>query len=106
MAEKGLSSPVFRRIFTIILLAGISITFLAVYYFIYLPQQRNLFNARTFRILHQIAISFQQRSENYDTVAMYNSISTQLKYPIPVNDSSLLNPYANQQNKFYKIFQF
>lgn len=109
MSEKGLSSQVFRRIFTIILLAGISITFLAVYYFVYLPQQRALFNSRTFRILHQIAVNFQQRIENYDSVKMYNYISTNYNdNAIPVSDLHLVNPATPngvEKNKFDSIFK-
>lgn len=73
--EKRSPFPVIRRIITAILLAGIALTFLAVYYFIYLPQQRASFNARTFRALSLMATSFQDRIKNYGIVKQYTDIS-------------------------------
>src|ERR1700733_5343044 len=72
MDEKGIRSPVVRRIITIVLLLGISGTFIAFYYIVYIPQQRADFDQRMFRILREIAINFSKRAENYGTVS-YNS---------------------------------
>ncbi|TKK69335.1 hypothetical protein FC093_08445 [Ilyomonas limi] len=79
MSEKGLYSPVVRRIITIILLIGIIGSFLAVYYLVYMPQQRMQYNLRIFRILHEISNSFKQRVVNYGTVYSYNYISQKNK---------------------------
>ena len=79
MSEKGLYSPVVRRIVTILLLIGIIGSFLAAYYFIYLPQQRTQYNLRIFRILHEISNNFKQRVANYGTVYSYNFMSQKNK---------------------------
>src|SRR5690349_17790852 len=90
MSEKGLYSPVVRRIMTLILLIGITGSFLAAYYFIYLPQQRAQYNLRIFRILHEISSNFKQRVGNYGIVYSYTRVSSNQKnIPIPVT------PYVN-----------
>jgi len=111
MSEKGSSFPVLRRIVTVILLAGIALTFLTVYYFIYLPQQRALFNARTFRVLNQMASNFQDRIENYGIVKKYNQVSKSSPDSIvPVSELDLLDTTNNKNDssrnaRFNKIFQ-
>src|SRR4051794_38192243 len=86
MSEKGLYSPVMRRIITLILLIGITGTFLAIYYFVYLPQQRTQYNLRIFRILHEISSNIKQRVENYGIVYSYNRVGKQSRDDIiPVN---------------------
>ncbi len=75
MSEKGLYSPVVRRIVTAALLIGITGTFLAVYYLIYLPQQQQQYNVKTFRVLHEIANNFKVRIDNYGTAYITNFVS-------------------------------
>lgn len=64
MAEKGIYSPVVRKIITVALFIGITGTFIGLYYFIYLPQQEASYNLRTFRILHEIANNFSRKILN------------------------------------------
>ena len=108
MSEKGSSFPVLRRIVTVILLAGIALTFLTVYYFIYLPQQRALFNARTFRVLNQMASNFQDRLENYGIVKKYTQVSkTYFDSIVPPAELKLLDSTKNDSSiaQFNRIFQ-
>jgi len=69
MNEKGLISPVFRRVITVVLLLGIAGTFMAMYYLVYLPQQQSDFNRRMFRVLSEMANNFSVRVENFGTLS-------------------------------------
>src|SRR4051794_40319718 len=106
MAEKGLRSPVVRKLFTIALFAGIAGIFLAVYFLVYLPQQQADFNQRIFRILHENANNFSTRVENYGTVytTSYLNLSKKPDGSIKYNvDDSIKYedlPPSNLNNKF------
>ena len=75
MSEKGLYYPVVRKIITVVILLIVAGSFLAVYYFIYLPQEHAQYNSRVFRVLHEISDNFEQRVENYGTVYSNNYVS-------------------------------
>ena len=78
---KKLNSSFRRRIATVVLLAGITGTFLSVYYFVYLPKQRGQFNAQTFRALNNITVNFTERLVNAGVVKLYAHISEDNKDP-------------------------
>ena len=75
MSEKGLYYPVVRKIITVVVLLIVAGSFLAVYYFTYLPQEHAQYDSRIFRILHEISENFEQRVANYGTVYSNNYIS-------------------------------
>lgn len=84
MAEKGLYSPFVRRIITVVLFAGISAALLGMYYLVFLPQQHEQFNQRTFRILREITTNFSQRVANYG-IAYSNRFISRLFPDSPVS---------------------
>ena len=75
MSRKGLYAPVVRKLITAVVLIGITGIFLSVYYLIYLPQTRTLYNERNFRILHEASNSFKQRIENYGLLYSSSHVS-------------------------------
>ena len=79
MAGKSLYNPFVRRIVTTMLLLLITMGFLGIYYFTYLPQEHEQYNQRTFRILHEIASNFNTRVDNYGTVYINKYISNNYK---------------------------
>ncbi|WP_336517811.1 hypothetical protein [Pollutibacter soli] len=62
---KKFNAGTIRKLGSILLLAGITGTFLSVYYFIYLPRQQVQFNSQTFRVLNNIAVNFTERVSNF-----------------------------------------
>src|SRR4051812_41360558 len=68
MSKWSLSSPAKRSLITLFLLIGITGSFLAIYYLIYLPQVRSEYNLRIFRVLHEISSNFRDRVTNYGKV--------------------------------------
>lgn len=105
MAEKGIYSPFVRRIITVALFAGITGSFIALYHFAYLPQQRASYNLRTFRILHEIADNFSEGVKNNGIISyVYGYISKVNKEPkLTLNnlcsDSDIV--FANKFNKSF-----
>ncbi|WP_018617035.1 hypothetical protein [Segetibacter koreensis] len=76
MAEKGIYSPVVRRLITAALFVGITGTFISMYYLVFLPQQHADFNLRTFRILHEITSNFSERLENFRAFSINRFFNT------------------------------
>ncbi|MEP7141718.1 MAG: hypothetical protein ABI707_02550 [Ferruginibacter sp.] len=101
MDEKGLKSPAIRRVFTIVLLLGVSGTFMAFYYLVYLPHQQADFNGRMFNILHDITGNFSTRVENYGAVSRNSYINKRCAdKPVPFRKDFDKNFDANFKSSF------
>ena len=100
MSKKGLYSPAIRRVVTIILLIGITGTFLAIYYLVYLPQQRAEFNLHVFRMLHEMSTNFKEHVNNYGLVYSYgNKDGRDVSLPL----SSLKKGVIDTSNGSFKV---
>ena len=112
MAEKEDRLQLARKIITLVLLLGISGTFMAFYYLIYLPQQQDTFNQRIFRVLHEMSENFSMRAENYGKVSTNSYVNkTIFDQSIPFNklydgnfDSTLQKSFTVKLNEVAKFY--
>lgn len=101
MTDKGLNSPLFRRIITIALFAGISVALIGLYYLVFLPQQHEQFNLRTFRIISEIIHNFSERVDNYG-VAFGNRFMSEKHPDSVVRIETIRNADSTTINNTFK----
>ncbi|MCW3113925.1 MAG: hypothetical protein JWR18_2321 [Segetibacter sp.] len=101
MTDKGLNSPLFRKIITVVLFAGISVALVGLYYLVFLPQQHEKFNLRTFRIISEIINNFSERVDNYG-VAFGNRFMSEQHPDSAVKIEAIRNADSATINNMFK----
>lgn len=86
MNEGKLNSRLGRRVLIVLAIAGLLAILLALYYFVYAPNQKNYYNKSAFRILKSISENFKQRINGYDTTSRVKIIPKKNKdNPVDAN---------------------
>src|SRR4051812_34482473 len=91
MKESFIQSIFGRRVLIVVAMAGLLGLFLALYYFVYAPEQQVQFNRTAFRVLQNITDNFRVRVDNYSTALVTSEIRKRYtqNLSIPVTTKSV-----------------